>query len=1108
MPLDSNAAIAESTTWSQEFHVIFLEHQQLVEANRLDEALDLALKGLALAEQNSRGASLEKVTALELLASTYVSLGAYDKAVSIQERDADMSIVFFGEGALHVGHSLRLLGEAYLMTDKPSKAIPVLRRAAAILETQANPVEARLDDVYAALAQASRQAGDLEQSSQFYAESIKLNEKALKFVEDARGVNHPMTTPILESIAVAYLQEGRYDDALSIERRVLAIKEAAFGKDSTLNAVTLSNISMTLKSMGDFDEAKQYAERALAIQQRTFGHETLQAADAMIPLAQIHAELGNYDDAVALDKEVLEIEKTHLGPKHRKLSLPLGDLAYMYLHQGEYQAAIDARQQEWAILEANGRTDGREAAMSFSQMAQPLSMLGEYEQAMPLQQRALAILSALIGEDHPDTLIVASDLAHTYLQLGRYDDAIKSLENTVALTEKRLGVDHPAVASDLDILGQAYLETGFVNKAISAHSRALLIQRSKRGERSEYVARSLNNLAYDYSVAGDNTKAIALERQAITIQSAVLGDNHPSTAIMEGVLGSFLLASNQAADALVMTQRALATIIEAVGVQHPTSAKLMEDLGNEYTATGESDLAIFWFKQAINIQQGQRERVAQLGDKDLRAFTLAISSPYQKLASVLVDAGRLSEAQTVLDMLKESEQFDFIRRSPDQDPRHTLIDFTSHEAPWVDRFKVISGGIIAASKEKRDLEHIKPTLRTPEQRAQLVKIDKNMGMAQQAFAVYTAELRAGLLTKQGEASSVVAELSGKNLADLQGLLARLGDGTVLVQYYLLEDRLGILVTTPTVQLARTVRLSASELARRINRFRMALRDPHSILESEAKALYDLLVGPIRADLEQAQAKNVMLSLDGDLRYLPFAALHDEQGYLVDRFDFPLYSPISRMHIEETSVATWRATAFGVSRGTAEFSALPSVETEIHGIIRHGGTGVMEGMYYLNGDFTASRLKTVGSEGLPVIHIASHFKFSPGTEANSFLLLGDGGHLTLGDIRRQNYRFDNVELLTLSACETALGGGRDARGNEVEGFGVIAQGQGAKAVLASLWPVADQSTALLMADLYKRMTTSKMTKAEALRQAEIGLRKDPRYSHPYYWAPFVLMGNWQ
>jgi CHAT domain-containing protein len=79
---------------------------------------------------------------------------------------------------------------------------------------------------------------------------------------------------------------------------------------------------------------------------------------------------------------------------------------------------------------------------------------------------------------------------------------------------------------------------------------------------------------------------------------------------------------------------------------------------------------------------------------------------------------------------------------------------------------------------------------------------------------------------------------------------------------------------------------------------------------------------------------------------------------------------------------------------------------------------------------------------------------------------------------------------------------------VEGFGVIAQGQGAKAVLASLWPVADQSTAVLMADLYKRMTTSKMTKAEALRQAEIGLRKDPRYSHPYYWAPFVLMGNWQ
>ena len=133
--------------------------------------------------------------------------------------------------------------------------------------------------------------------------------------------------------------------------------------------------------------------------------------------------------------------------------------------------------------------------------------------------------------------------------------------------------------------------------------------------------------------------------------------------------------------------------------------------------------------------------------------------------------------------------------------------------------------------------------------------------------------------------------------------------------------------------------------------------------------------------------------------------------------------------------------------------------------------------------------------------------SPGTESNSFLLLGDGGQLTLEEIRKQNYRFDGTELLTLSACETGIGGGRDSDGKEIDGFGLIAQQQGAKAVLATLWKVNDKSTAVLMADMYAQKVNGK-NKIEALRQAQIDLKNKPEYSHPYYWAPFILMGNWQ
>lgn len=150
------------------------------------------------------------------------------------------------------------------------------------------------------------------------------------------------------------------------------------------------------------------------------------------------------------------------------------------------------------------------------------------------------------------------------------------------------------------------------------------------------------------------------------------------------------------------------------------------------------------------------------------------------------------------------------------------------------------------------------------------------------------------------------------------------------------------------------------------------------------------------------------------------------------------------------------------------------------IIKTGGGGVLPGEIHLDEAFTAQRFKDVSQRPFQLLHVASHFRFSPGTEVNSFLLLGDGQQLTLGDIRTQNYRFDNVDLLTLSACDTGLGGGRDAQGREIEGFGVIAQQQGAKAVPATLWPpVADQSTATLMAEMYQRRQDQHLTKIEAL-----------------------------
>ena len=204
--------------------------------------------------------------------------------------------------------------------------------------------------------------------------------------------------------------------------------------------------------------------------------------------------------------------------------------------------------------------------------------------------------------------------------------------------------------------------------------------------------------------------------------------------------------------------------------------------------------------------------------------------------------------------------------------------------------------------------------------------------------------------------------------------------------------------------------------------------------------------------------------------------------------------------------------------------------ELNAIVKNSTGGIIPGEIRLNKYFTENAM-TDSSHRNPVVHIASHFRFVPGSYSDSFLLLGDGSTLSLDRLRGSRF-FQETELLTLSACETAMGS--TGKGVEIEGFGAIAMNQGAKSVIATLWPVSDKSTARLMKEFYRLREEKNMTKAEALRQAQLTLlqgevgeeNKEPAdeargsertrfvkdaqrpYSHPYYWAPFILMGNWK
>ena len=240
-----------------------------------------------------------------------------------------------------------------------------------------------------------------------------------------------------------------------------------------------------------------------------------------------------------------------------------------------------------------------------------------------------------------------------------------------------------------------------------------------------------------------------------------------------------------------------------------------------------------------------------------------------------------------------------------------------------------------------------------------------------------------------------------------------------------------------------------------------------------------------------------------------------------------------------------AVAMGISLKYQEgLNPLPSVVSELDDIVKdpavQGAGGVLPGTILLNGQFTEKGMEDQLGGQHTVVHIASHFVLQPGDDSQSYLLLagkdsgGTGYHLTVADFRdNQNLSLIDTELLTLSACETGVSS-LASNGREVDGLATTAQLKGAKAVLSTLWPVNDSSTGELMADFYRRWADGggKVTKVEALRQAQLdlllgkstsasaanergfsmeGANELPLphgFSHPFYWAPFVLMGNWR
>jgi CHAT domain-containing protein len=369
-----------------------------------------------------------------------------------------------------------------------------------------------------------------------------------------------------------------------------------------------------------------------------------------------------------------------------------------------------------------------------------------------------------------------------------------------------------------------------------------------------------------------------------------------------------------------------------------------------------------------------------------------------------------------------------------------------------------------------------------------------------------------------------------------------GFGTVLVYPLVLKDRVRILIAVRAGENGvafRAVETSVNQeqLWQRVNEFRELLETPSSDLESvQAKAteLYTWLIAPLEQELSAQAIDHLVFALDRSTRYIPMGALFDAttRQYLVEKYAVStiLGADLTDMGDRlSPDIQSNAVLGLGLSMPVEGFRALPNVVDEVNAIVQTTAPddpGIYPGRTLFDADFTYEHLRDALA-GNRILHIATHAKFELGAPQNSFLL-GSEGRITIDRIQLlNNYGLDNINLVVLSACETARGG-PDDNGIEVPGISYYFLGSGAKAVMASLWLVDDSRTSLLMQQFYRQLATGEVTKAEALRRAQRSFIQNDAVvvaawqrggfvnadataepaglNHPYYWAPFILIGN--
>lgn len=827
--------------------------------------------------------------------------------------------------------------------------------------------------------------------------------------------------------------------------------------DNSQHSQAISQAQALDQQGRQFYEAEQFADAvhswqaAIATSPRPIQHATI-----LSNLALAYHQLGQWSDATnAIRHARIVLETVDSHERSPVLAQVLDVHGHLQLSQGQAEAALSSWQQAFDIYEQLDDQTDKQMRLTRNRInqAQALRSLGLYRQAYNQLTEATQFL-----QDQPDSRLKANglrNLGNVLRVIGDIDTSRQLLEESLAIAQSVSDPD--AIAEVLLSLGNTASEQQEVDAALAYYEQAAAIAAPTTQISARLQQLKLRLAQQDWDTAQrqllqilSQIEELPLSRRAIYVQidlaRSLLNAPHSSNG-EQGVLS--------------VSYRQLANRV-AIAVQQ---ARTLDDPRAEADALGTLGRI---YEQ--NYQQSDAEdltRQALLLSQSINASELTYQWQWQ-LGRLLKQEGNRNDAIAAYDAAIDALQslrYDLVAVNPD-----VQFSFRDEVEPVYRQFVELLVQPDDAELSQTNLEKARRVIES----LQIAELNNF--------------LREACLDAQQILDQVVEQQ----------------DQTAAVIYpIILPNQFTVILTLPQQPLqVYTVNVSQDTVEKTLAQLRQDLVEPQRYRQAQetSQQVYDWLIRPAEAELAQAHIETLVFVLDGELRNVPMAALYDGDRYLIETYSIALTPSLQLIAPKPLEQVDLRVIAAGVSEPRPGFSALPNVPIELQTIQSEIPSQIL-----LNNEFTSSALQDqVQTRPFPVVHLATHGQFS--SQANETFIVAWDQRIYVNEIQRvlqarTTAQTDAIELLVLSACQTAEGDRRAALG--LAGVAIRA---GARSTLASLWNVNDESTARLMSSFYQRLKAG-VPKAEALRQAQLELVNDSTYRRPMYWSSYVLIGNW-